>query len=254
MLAHCPSAGGQCRLPPDCGGSNNTLSGASWRLLRYGDCMAFDAYDDYEQSERVQKWLRQNGLSIAVGVVIGLIAIFGYQQWRNHQATHQSMASGLYQQLQSVIDTGNSNATDVLIQQLMNDYADTPYAMFALSDRARRQVEAKQYDKALESLSWAEQHAISPELKALVELRIAHVQLAKGSAQDALNALDRMPVDSYAIVSQELRGDALVKLGRHDDALKAYQAAVKAMGTNVQQGNEVQMKIDDLATAGKQGA
>jgi predicted negative regulator of RcsB-dependent stress response len=216
--------------------------------------MAFDAYDDYEQSERVQKWLRQNGLSIAVGVVIGLIAIFGYQQWRNHQVSHQTMASGLYQQLQSVIDTGNTNATDVLIQQLMNDYSDTPYAMFAVSDRARRQVEAKQYDKALESLSWAEQHAKSPELKALVELRMAHVQLAKGNAQDALSALDRMPADSYAIVSQELRGDALVKLGRRDDALKAYQAAVKAMGPNVQQGNEVQLKIDDLATAGKQGA
>jgi len=136
----------------------------------------------------------------------------------------------------------------------MNDYADTPYAMFAVSDRARRQVEAKQYDKALESLSWAEQHANSPELKALVELRMAHVQLAKGNAQDALSALDRMPADSYAIVSQELRGDALVKLGRRDDALKAYQAAVKAMGPNVQQGNEVQLKIDDLATAGKQGA
>jgi predicted negative regulator of RcsB-dependent stress response len=106
----------------------------------------------------------------------------------------------------------------------------------------------------LDSLSWAEQHAPSPALKALVELRIAHVQLAKGDAQSALAALDRMPPDSYAIVSQELRGDVLVKLGRRDDALKAYQAAVKAMGPEAQQGNEVQMKIDDLATAGKQGA
>ncbi|QAU22721.1 tetratricopeptide repeat protein [Dyella sp. M7H15-1] len=216
--------------------------------------MAFDAYDDHEQSERVQKWLRQNGLSIVVGVVIGLIAIFGYQQWRNHRVGYQTVASGLYQQLQSVIDTGNTHATDVLIQQLMNDYADTPYAMFAVSDRARRQVEAKQYDKALDSLSWAEQHAPSPELKALVELRIAHVQLAKGNAKDALNALDLMPTDSYAIASQELRGDVLVKLGRREDALKAYQAAVKAMGPNAQQNNEVQLKIDDLATAGKQGA
>ena len=100
--------------------------------------MAFNAYDDYEQSERVQKWLRQNGLSIAVGVVIGLIAIFGYQQWRNHRVGHQMLASSLYQQLQGVIDTGNTNAVDVITQQLMKDYADTPYALFAVSDRARR--------------------------------------------------------------------------------------------------------------------
>ncbi len=238
----------------DRGNSGTPPSGAFWRLLRHGDCMAFDAYDDYEQSERVQKWLRQNGLSIVVGVIIGLIAIFGYQQWRNHQVAHQTAASGIYQQLQSVIDSGNSNAVDVLTQQLMNDYADSPYAMFAVSDRARRQVEAKQFDKALESLSWAEQHAPSKELKALVDLRIAHVQLGQGHAQEALSALDRMPADSYAMVGQELRGDVLVKLGRRDDALKAYQAAVKAMGPDAQQGNEVQMKIDDLATAGKQGA
>ena len=216
--------------------------------------MAFDAYDDYEQSERVQKWLRQNGLSIAMGVIIGLIAIFGYQQWRNHRVGHQMQASGLYQQLQGVIDTGNSNAVDVITQQLMKDYADTPYALFAVSDRARKQVEQKQFDKALESLSWAEQNAPSAELKALVQLRIARVQLAKGNAQEALNALDRMPVNSYAGDSQELRGDALVKLGRRDDALKAYQAAVSAMGPNGAQNTEVQMKIDDLATAGKQGA
>ena len=216
--------------------------------------MAFDAYDDYEQSERVQKWLRQNGLSIVVGIVIGLIGIFGYQQWRNHQVSHQAAASGIYQQLQAVIDSGNTAASDSLVQQLMNDYSDSPYALFAVSDRARRQVEAKDYDKALNSLAWAEQHAPSPSLKALVELRIAHVQLGKGDAQNALAALDRMPPDSYTVVSQELRGDVLVKLGRPDDALKAYRAAVKALGPEAQQGNEVQMKIDDLATAGKQGA
>jgi predicted negative regulator of RcsB-dependent stress response len=216
--------------------------------------MAFDAYDDYEQSERVQKWLRQNGLSIAVGVVIGLIAIFGYQKWRDHRAGHQVQASGLYQQLEGVIEAGNTNAADVIVQSLIKDYSDTPYALFAVSDRARRQVQDKQLDKALESLDWAEQHAPSAELKALVELRIAHVQLAKGNAQEALNALDRMPAGGYAIESQELRGDALVKLGRREDALKAYQAALLAMGSHVSQDNELQMKIDDLATAGKQGA
>jgi predicted negative regulator of RcsB-dependent stress response len=216
--------------------------------------MAFDAYDDYEQSERVQKWLKQNGLSIVVGVVIGLVGIFGVQEWRNHKAAHQAAASELYQELQPLLDTGNSNAVDVVMQHLMSDYADTPYAMFAVSDRARHQVEAKQFDKALESLNWAEQHAPSPELKALVDLRIARVQLAQDHAQDALATLDRIPADSYAIVGQELRGDVLVKLGRRDEALKAYQAAVKALGPQAREGNEVQMKIDDLATAGKQGA
>ena len=34
--------------------------------------MAFEEYDKYEQSELVQKWLRDNGVSIIVGIAIGL--------------------------------------------------------------------------------------------------------------------------------------------------------------------------------------
>ena len=76
--------------------------------------------------------------------------------------------------------------------------------------------------------------------------------LAQGKAADALAALDRMPPNSYPSVAQELRGDVLVKLGRPDDARKAYIAAKAALGENAPQS--VQMKIDDLAVAGKQGA
>ena len=62
--------------------------------------MAFEEYDKYEQSELVQKWLRENGLSIVVGVAIGLVGIFGWQQWRKHQARIEGDASQLYQQAQ----------------------------------------------------------------------------------------------------------------------------------------------------------
>jgi predicted negative regulator of RcsB-dependent stress response len=158
--------------------------------------MAFEEYDKYEQSELVQKWLRENGLSIVVGVAIGLVGIFGWQHWRSHQANHEAEAAQLYQQVQIALASGKPDIATPLVDQLMTDYAKSSYAVFAVSDRARQQVQDK----------------------------------------------------------QELRGDVLVKLGRPDDALKAYQAAVKAMGPEAQQGNEVQMKIDDLATAGKQGA
>jgi predicted negative regulator of RcsB-dependent stress response len=55
-------------------------------------------------------------------------------------------------------------------------------------------------------------------------------------------------------LTQELRGDVLVKLGRQDEARKAYQAAMSALGDGAPQRGALQMKIDDLAVAGKQGA
>ncbi|MFC4526662.1 tetratricopeptide repeat protein [Dyella halodurans] len=214
--------------------------------------MAFEAYDDYEQSERVQQWLRQNGLSIVVGIAIGLVGIFGWQQWNKHKAGHEAEAANLYQQIQAAVSSGKVEGADTLTEQLLKDYTDTPYAMFAVSDRAQRQVQANQLDKAVESLNWAESHADNAELKALTEMRIAQVLLAQGKGADALAALDRMPLKSYEGSAQELRGDVLVKLGRPDDARKAYEAAKSALGENAPQS--VQMKIDNLAVAGKQGA
>jgi len=216
--------------------------------------MAFDAYDDYEQGERVQQWLRQNGLSIIVGIVIGLVAIFGWQQWKKHKASHQANAAQLYQQVQTALAAGRQDQADAVVGQLMKDYADSPYALFAVTDRAVQDVRAKQWDKALVSLDWAQKHAASPELKALTELRIARVQLAQGHAQQALDTLARMPAGSYPGLAEELRGDALVKLNRPDDARNAYLAAQAALGKAELQGGDLQMKIDDLAVAGKQGA
>ncbi len=216
--------------------------------------MAFDAYDDYEQGERVQQWLRQNGLSIVVGIVIGLVAIFGWQQWRKHQVNHQAAASQLYVNLRTAQAAGQTDQANALITQLMKDYADSPYALFAVSDRAVDDVRAKHLDRALVSLDWAQQHAKSPALKALVNLRIARVQLAQGNAQQAITTLGQISANDYPGLVEELRGDALVKLKRPDDARKAYQAAEAALGKSELQGGDLQMKIDDLAVAGKQGA
>lgn len=216
--------------------------------------MAFEEYDKYEQSELVQKWLRENGVSIIVGIAIGLVGIFGWQQWRNHQARNEADASQLYQQVQSAQASGKTDMATQLTDQLMKDYAKSPFAVFAVSDRAKQQVEAKQLDKAEASLEWAESHATQPGLKALTQLRMAQVEMASDNGKAALATLDKIPADSYQGLSQELRGDVLVKLGRPDEARKSYQAAMSALGEEAPQRGALQMKIDDLAVAGKQGA
>ncbi|WP_447734407.1 YfgM family protein [Rhodanobacter soli] len=216
--------------------------------------MAFEEYDKYEQSELVQKWLRDNGVSIIAGIVIGLVGIFGWQQWRNHQARNESQASQLYQQMQIAQASGKPDTASQLTDQLMKDYAKSPFTVFAVSERAKQQVQARQLDKAEASLKWAESHATAPALKSLTLLRIAQVELARDNGKEALATLERIPADSYQGLAQELRGDVLVKLGRPDEAGKAYQAALSTLGKEAPQRGALQMKLDDLAAAGKQGA
>ncbi len=218
--------------------------------------MAFDAYDDYEQGERLQEWLRQNGLSIAVGIVLGLVLIFGYKQWRGHQAQHRAAAAAQFGAIKQAYAAGKDSAADALVTVMLKDYADSPYAVFAASARAANQVENDKLADARASLEWARDHADGEHgaMKSLMSMRLARVELALGKAKQALAVLDAMPKGDYAAVAGELRGDVLVKLGRAADARKAYQAAMQAYGKDAPQYESVRMKFDNLAPARKQGA
>jgi predicted negative regulator of RcsB-dependent stress response len=216
--------------------------------------MSFDVYDDYEQGERVQQWLRRNGVSIAVGIALGLVLIFGWQQWKSHRAGHEQAAAGEYAALQAAVAQNRANEIDLRTETLLKDYSDTAWSVFAAGERAQRNVMAGQLDKASGDLDWAVAHAKDDALKTLTQVRVAQLKLAQGKPQDAISALDTMPGKSFVAIAQELRGDALVKLGRHDDARKAYEAAIAAMGDSAPQRGVVQTKLDDLAVAGKQGA
>ncbi|WP_250626946.1 YfgM family protein [Pinirhizobacter soli] len=216
--------------------------------------MSFDSYDDYEQGERIQQWLRQNGVSIIVGIVLGLLLIFGYQKWKSHRADHDAEAATLYEQVQVALATNKAAEADAGIDRLQTQFTDTTYAVFASADRARVAAEANQLDKAQVALDWAQAHATDDAVKGLVQLRAAQVRLAAGHADQALSTLDTMPKGAYISLAQELRGDALVKLGRIDEARKAYQAAIASMDDSAPQRGVVKLKIDDLAVAGKQGA
>ena len=211
------------------------------------------AYDDYEQGERVQEWLRQNGVAIIAGIVIGLALIFGYRQWNEHKANENIEAATQYQLIQNALGKGKTSEADTLTDSLLKNHADSAYAVFAASLRAQRQLEAGKADKAIESLTWAVQHAKTKPLKDLSRLRLARADLAAGKATDALNTLKSMPAGAYTGLAAELRGDAQVKLGHADEAVKAYKAAMADFDPTAPQQRILQMKIDNVAThaAGK---
>jgi len=58
--------------------------------------MAFDDLDELEQGELVQKWLRENALSIIIGVALGLLLIFGFYKWQAHKVGHNMDAAVQY--------------------------------------------------------------------------------------------------------------------------------------------------------------
>lgn len=218
--------------------------------------MAFDDYDEYEQSEQVRKWLRENGLSIVVGVVLALALIFGWRQWQSHRAGHHAEAAGQYAALETALATNDSAKVDSAVNALEKDFADTPYAALGAAARANVAVGQGKLDDARKALQWAVDHSPASALHAVYQLRLARVELAQNQAQQALSLIETVPDSDYRATREELRGDALLKLGRGNDARTAYANALAALSATAAPGlrDALQMKLDNLAQAGAPAA
>ena len=210
--------------------------------------MAFEVLDEHEQGELVQKWLRENAMSIAIGIALGLLLIFGWQQWKVHRARASAQAAAQYQQLVDAVIAKRADDATAFAQALRKDYPDSAYAVFAAMREADVANDKGDLKVAAESLQWAQDHAAVPALKALAGIRLARVKLDQNEADAALKLVDAVPKTDYKSLADELRGDILVKLSRTDDARAAYQDAISALDAQSPSRSVLQMKLDDLAS------
>lgn len=211
--------------------------------------MSFDVLDEHEQGEVVRKWLRENALSIAIGVGLGIALIFGWQQWKAHGVQRDVEAATQYQALADAVDAKRDEDIAKVADLLRKDYAGTVYAAFAALQQADLATEKNDLIAAATALEWARDHAGNEGLKSLATLRLARVKLAQGDADGALKLADGIGKDDYAALVAELRGDALAKLGRTDAARTAYEEALSKLDPQAPNRGFVQMKLDDVGGA-----
>ncbi|HEX5960254.1 MAG TPA: tetratricopeptide repeat protein [Rhodanobacteraceae bacterium] len=219
--------------------------------------MAFEDYDQYEQGEQVRKWLKENGIAVVVGVVIALALIFGWRRWQAHQANVEVQAATQFAVVRNAAQSGDKQAMAAALGDLQKNYSRNSYAAFASAAVAEYDVGKDDLKSAAQNLEWAVAHSKQPALQGLFSLRLARVLLAQDHAQQALNALDKVPAGEYAAISAELRGDALLKLGKSAAARTAYQEALAKLDKDAPARNAVEMKLENLtqsqaAQTGKQ--
>src|SRR5438270_12572070 len=119
--------------------------------------MAFEVLDEHEQGELVQKWLRENVLTILIGVGLGLVMIFGWQQWRTHQGQHRLDAATQFDVLSADITKKDYDAAKQIAAKIKSDYADTPYAVLAALSEADIAAQRNDPETARTALEWAYQ-------------------------------------------------------------------------------------------------
>lgn len=207
--------------------------------------MALELMDEHEQGEKVRAWLRSNGGAIIGGVAIGLLLIFGYQWWERSKIEHKLTAATNYQALSDALEAKDDATAGALATELGDKFSDTPYAALAALRVSGAKLQAGDTASATTTLENVRASAGDPALQALVDLRLARVELGDGKAEAALQRLDKIDGGFPGLVA-EARGDALYALGRMDDARTAYQDALTALDTGAATRNLVEMKLADL--------
>ena len=214
--------------------------------------MAFEVLDEHEQGELVRKWVQTNAMSIAIGIAVGLLLIFGYQQWKAREVRTLSEAAVQYAAFTEAVNDKRTDDAAKIAEALRKDYAKTAFATLAAMRQAAVQVEKGDLAAASADLDWASQSAGNEAMKSLIALRQARVSFAKGDADAALSKLDQVAKADFPAQASELRGDALAKLGRSDDAKAAYAEALTHLDEQSPERAYVEMKQASLPVAAEQ--
>ena len=192
-----------------------------------------------QQAEAIKRFFRENGLSLALGVIVGLGGLYGWKAYNQNQITTAEQASDAYTKLVE------SDSVLASADAFISENKDTQYATLAAFVAAKEAVDAQNLDLANEKLSWIVTNVHNAQLKAIATTRLARVQIAQQQYDDALSTLNAPLPEAFNANVAELKGDIYTQQGNKEQARVAYQAAVDAGGLT--SNPLLQIKLDDLA-------
>lgn len=196
-----------------------------------------------QQVEVIKNWWKENGTSVIAGTVIGLVALFGWRYYNEHQQSNQEAASQAYNQLTQTLAKGD-DAAFAQAQTFIAEHKGESYSELAALQLAAAAVKAGKLDLAAEQLTRVVAEG-DESVQPIAALRLARVLGDQGKFDEALAQLGKISNDAFKAQVAEVRGDLLLKQGKPEEARDAYQAAADAGG--LQASPELKLKMDDLA-------
>ncbi|MCF6436018.1 MULTISPECIES: YfgM family protein [Pseudoalteromonas] len=194
-----------------------------------------------QQAEAIKRFFRDNGVSLTLGIVIGLGGLYGWKAYNQNQIDSAEAASNAYNQFVESDDVLTAS------ESFVKDNADSSYAVLAAFVAAKEAADKEQLDVAAQKLQWAADNVASLELKATALTRLARVQLAQQQFDAAMTTLDQPMPESFKAQIAEIKGDILLAQGDKEQAKSQYQAALDASSGNA--NTLLKIKLDDLAAA-----
>ncbi len=209
--------------------------------------MRNEYYDDYEQSQAVKKWIKDNTPTMVFGVVLGVGLLMGWRYWDGYKIQKAVAAADSYSTVTETL--GSQELETAQLTALVDDYVDNHgangYASLIAMQLAKKLVEQQDYLAAAEQYRQIITFDQPIGIADIARLRLARVQLQLGQLDDSLSTLATVSNDEHEAAIAMIRGDVLLAKGDASGARSAYEKADEL----AEQASQmlIQMKLNDLA-------
>jgi len=181
-----------------------------------------------EQDERARKWLKENGPALAIGIALGLGAIFGWNQYKDSRQSKAEEASAIY--ALAIEEIQGSELADIGAQhtELKGSFSDSPYAA-KVSLLKAKQLSVNDLPAAYEELQWVVDNASEFGLQHTARIRQAKIKLSLGELDAAKSLASYTPTQGFESNYAELLADIALKMGDEVVARAHYQTAIDTL-------------------------
>ncbi len=198
-----------------------------------------------EQVDAIKHWWQSNGKSIVLGLAVGLAGLAGYRYWDGMQDAQAENASVNYEQFLNLAAQGGGKEALETGEAILKAYPDSSYARLTGLLLAKLAVDDGKLDDAKKHLQWVIDHAGSEEVAAIARARMAQLVLSGGDADAAMKLFKQIPA-AHRGQFAELEGDILARLGKAEDAAKAYAEAQKLVADSGADTRLLELKVEAL--------
>ncbi len=198
-----------------------------------------------EQLQRIRDWWRENGWYLLAGAALGVVALFGFNQYRGYTEARAEVAASLYLDMQDVIEDNDQVAAEAILVELREEHASSPYA-----DQAGLLMAgvlfSTQPARAADELRFVMENTQDSDLSRIARLRLARLMIYQDEPAQALELLNIANLGPFTAQYSEIRGDAHYSLGNNDAARDAYEEALLSVGAEWVNRTFIEMKLDSL--------
>jgi predicted negative regulator of RcsB-dependent stress response len=204
---------------------------------------------DDEQLEAVKQLIVEYAPWLIGGVLVGAAAFFGFRYFQNYTNERAYKAAAEFSALTAALRQNDHAKSREIADQLIKDFASSPYADQAQLTLARLDVDDGQLDKAVAPLTQVMNDSRDTELRRIARLRLARVLTDQGKADEAIKTLAEPMPAAFSARYHEVRGDAFFAKKDIPHATAEYQAALGAADASGINSALLELKIQDLGAA-----